>query len=538
MATYDYVIVGGGTAACVLACRLGEHGKSVCVLEAGPADNSIWTRIPAGFTRLLRNPRFSWQFEFAGSDGTNGRTTHLVQGRTLGGSSAINGAVYSRGQAADFDLWEAAGNPGWSYQDVLPFFKKSERFIGEADDRYRGREGPIPVTVTDWRDPLCEAFLDGAGQVGIMRNADYNGQDQEGIGYCQSVIEGGRRWSAAHAYLHPARKAYGTHILTNTVVSRILIKHNRATGVLCHRRDSGEPVQIDARAEVLVCAGTIGSPKLLQLSGIGSPALLNRYGIEVVNPLHGVGENLHDHYCPRLVARARRDVDSINVRVRGLPLAKEILAWLRKQPSILSISPILLYGFGKTQPDLRSPDFALSFMPANYAQGVIGHIDDKPGMTCGAWQLRPQSRGYVRITSGDASKTPVIQPKFLDHEVDKYTVVQALKCARSVFASEPMQRFVNMELLPGNDVQTDDEILDYARQYGSTGYHVVGTCAMGPRSNQSAVVDNRLRVHGLHGLRVVDASVMPAITSANTCAATLMIAEKAADMILNEETGI
>ena len=532
MDIFDYVIAGGGTAAGILAWRLGEQGHSVCVLEAGPPDDSAWTRIPAGFTRLLRNPAYSWQMQFEPTPGTNGRATPLVQGRTLGGSSAVNGAVYNRGQAADFDGWEALGNAGWGYRDILPLFRRSEGFVGPADDAFHGRDGPMRVEATPWRDELCEAFLGGAALAGIAPNPDYNGARQDGVGYTQSFIHRGRRWSTAHAFLHPARKAHGTQVLTNAMVSRILFDGRRATGLEYHLAGDTDARKVQARREVLVCAGAIHSPKLLQLSGVGPAALLQGHGISVHAALEGVGENLRDHYCPRIVARARPGVDSINRRTRGLPLVRELAAWALGRPSILSISPILLYAFCRSTAEQPSPDFVLSFISASYAQGRVGEVDELPGMTCGAWQLRPQSQGHVRLRSADFREPPLIQPNYLSHPTDRHTVVQALKRARAVFATEPMQRVVQAELLPGPDARTDDELLDYARQYGVTGYHVSGTCRMGPAADPMAVVDAELRVHGLDGLRVIDASVMPTIPSANTCAATMMVAEKASDLLL------
>jgi choline dehydrogenase len=379
---------------------------------------------------------------------------------------------------------------------------------------------------------LCEAFLAGARQNGIAPNPDYNGAVQDGVGYTQSMIHRGRRWSTAHAFLHPARKAHGTRVLTNATVSRILFDGRRAAALEYHTGDASQAQQVKARREVLVCAGAIHSPKLLQLSGVGPAALLQEHGIPVVAALDGVGENLRDHYCPRIVARARPGVDSINRRVRGLPLVRELAAWALNRPSILSISPILLYAFCRSTAAQPSPDFVLSFISASYAQGRVGEVDGQPGMTCGAWQLRPQSQGQVRLRSADFREAPLIQPNYLSHETDREVVVNGLRRARAVFATEPMQRVVQAELLPGPDVHTDDELLDYARQYGVTGYHVSGTCRMGPAADKRAVVDANLKVHGLDGLRVIDASVMPTIPSANICAATMMVAEKAADLLL------
>jgi len=533
METYDYVIAGGGTAACILAARLGEAGHSVCLLEAGRDDNTVWTRIPAGFTRLLRNPAYAWQLTYEASQGTGGRAVPLVHGRTLGGSSAVNGAVISRGQAFDYDEWAELGNSGWGYADVLPYFKRNEHFFGSADEGIRGRNGPLRVEETHWRDPTSEAFLASAVQAGIPLTADYNGAQQDGIGWTQSNIHRNRRWSAAHAYLHPARKRFSVRVLTEALVTRIVIEGKRATGLAWRSATGGAERRIAARREVLVCAGTIHSPKLLQLSGIGPENLLRKHGVPLLHDLEGVGENLRDHYVARIVARARTGVYSINSQVKGMALLKQIAAWALGHPSALSISPILLYGFWKSRPDLLSPDFALSFMPvSSMPGGRIGELDTEPGLSCGAWQLRPRSKGFVHIRSNRIEDPPILQPHFLDHPEDQRVIVEGLKWARKVLAGAPMRERIQAELLPGGGVLSDDEILDYARAYGSTCYHPVGSCRMGPSGDPLAVVDPSLRVQGLQSLRVVDASVMPTIPSGNPCAATMMIAEKAADLLL------
>lgn len=533
METYDYVIAGGGTAACILAARLSAAGHSVCLFEAGHADNTLWTRIPAGFTRLLSNPAYAWQLSYEASKGTRGRAVALVHGRTLGGSSAVNGAVISRGQSFDFDEWATLGNVGWGYADVLPYFKRNEHFFGPSDNRIRGVNGPVNVEETRWRDPTSEAFLASAVLAGIPQTADYNGDRQDGIGWTQSNIHNNRRWSTAHAYLHPARKRFSVHVLTEAIVTRIVVEGRRATGLIWRPATGGAERQVAARREVLVCAGTIHSPKLLQLSGIGPDKLLREHGVPVVQALAGVGENLRDHYVARIVARARTGVYSVNGQVKGLALMRQLAAWALGRPSVLSISPILLYGFWRTRPELLSPDFALSFMPVSSKPGGrIGELDAEPGLSCGAWQLRPQSQGFVRIRSNRIDDPPMLQPRFLDHAQDQRVIVEGLKWARKVMAVGPIRERIQSELLPGEGVQSDEEILDYARAYGSTCYHPVGSCRMGPVGDPLAVVDPLLRVHGLQSLRVVDASVMPTIPSGNTCAATMMIAEKAADLIL------
>ncbi|MDP3135540.1 MAG: GMC family oxidoreductase N-terminal domain-containing protein [Burkholderiaceae bacterium] len=536
MESFDYIIVGGGTAASVVACRLSERGHSVCVLEAGPEDSNPYIRIPAGFTKTLGDERVTWQMSYEASAGTNGRRIPLVQGKTLGGSSAVNGVVYNRGQAGDFDGWAALGNPGWSYADVLPYFRKSERFLSGGEDAFRGREGNIPVTTTAWSNEACETFMRAAHSVGIPANDDYNGRAQVGIGMCQGAIYKGERWSAARGYLHPARKKHGVRVLTNATVTRVLTERRRAIGVAYRKGAEGAEIQVLARKEVIVSAGSINSPKLLQLSGIGPAALLREHGIAVVHELPGVGENLRDHITPRLVVRARPGVDSLNHRARGFGLAQEVVRWFLGGKSILGLTAILVYGFWKSRADLPNPDFAITFTPGSYKLGMLGRLDDAPGLTCGAWQLRPQSSGYVRIASADVRRNPIMQPNFLADEADQRVLVEALKCVRSIMGGEVMRSIVETELLPGADVSSDDELLDFARQYGMTGYHPIGTCKMGPSSDPMAVVDERLRVHGIDGLRVIDASVMPTIPSANTCASALMIGEKGADLILNLST--
>jgi choline dehydrogenase len=531
--SFDYVVIGGGSAACVLAYRLGEAGKSVCVLEAGPPDSNPYIRMPAGFMKTLFDPKVTWQFKHQPSAGTNGRKISVTQGRTLGGSSSVNGAVYNRGQPADFDGWAQFGNLGWSYQDVLPYFRRSERYLGGGSDTYRGRDGRLPVTAGRWTNPACEAFVEGAVQSGIPRNPDYNGQVQAGVGYYQSAIYRNERWSAARAFLHPARRAFAVTVRTDAPVTRIVLDGKRAIGAQ-YRRPDRSVVEVRATRSVIVSAGTANTPKLLQLSGIGPAPLLKQHGIDVIHELPGVGANFRDHFSPRLVARAKPGVDSINSRVRGLRLGREMFNWMTNRPSVLAVSPVQVYAFWKSEPSMGAPDFAVSFTPGSYKEGVLGRLDDFPGMTCGVKQMRPESRGYVHIASADDRDDPILQPNFLDNEYDRRIVVRALKCARGLLNTRPMQDITDVEILPGPGVNSDDEWLDFAHRYGNSGYHLIGTAKMGPTTDTMAVVDPQLRVHGLEGLCVVDASVMPTMPSANTYAAVLMIAEKASDMLLKE----
>lgn len=535
METFDYVLVGGGTSASVIAYRLGERGKSVCVLEAGPPDRNPYIHIPAGFVKTLFDPKVTWQFASEPSAHIGGRSILYSQGRTLGGSSAINGMIYNRGQAADYDGWAQRGNPGWSYQDVLPYFRRTERWRGAPDPLHRGGEGRLSVGVPPWPNPLVDAFVASAQACGHRPNRDYNGADQAGVGLYQSAIDRGRRVSAATAFLHPARRRYRVEVRTQALVTGLAFEGRRAVRVQYLR--GGQAQEVAARAEIIVCAGAINSPKLLQLSGLGPPEVLGPCGVEVRNALPGVGENLHDHFSPRLVARARPGVDSVNTRVRGLRLAAEVLKWTLGRPTVLGLSPGRAYVFGKSDPALENPDYALVFLPGSYRQGRVGVLDEAPGLTCGAWRMRPESRGYVRIRSADPRESPRFEANYLATEGDRAVLVGALKAARTILRTPPVSDLVEAELLPGDEVRTDEAWLAFAREYGQTSYHLVGGCKMGPATDPFAVVDARLRVHGAQGLRVADSSIMPAIPSANTYAACLMIGEKAADLILEDSRG-
>jgi choline dehydrogenase len=530
MDEFDFVIVGGGTAAGILAYRLSEAGSSVCVLEAGPPDRNPYIRIPAGFMKTLFNPKVTWQLASEPNPNTNSRIIEYTQGKTLGGSSSVNGMVYTRGQAADFNEWAQRGNLGWGYHDILPYFRRTEQWTGKSDVEYRGDKGRLKTSISPWPNAVVDAFVASAQSVGHKFNPDYNGAQHEGVGFYQSAIWRGRRNSTATAFLHPAQRAWGVDIRTQALVTRIILKEGAAKGVTYTRGGKSETVL--ARTEVIVSAGAGHSPKLLQLSGVGPAWLLQKHGIEVQHELPGVGENFRDHYSPRLVVRAKDHVDTLNAHVTGMALGREIGKWLTGRPSVLSISPALVYVYGKTNPVLQDPDYSLVFTPGSYKQGFIGRLDDFPGMTCGAWQMRPDSTGYVRIKSADPLDPPILNANYLDKDTDQKVLVGALKAARTILEAPPLAPFVEAELFPGKQLQSDDEWLAFARQYGFSSYHLVGSCRMGPASAPLTVVDDRLRVHGIRALRVVDASIMPTMPSANTYAATMMVAEKAADMII------
>jgi choline dehydrogenase len=532
MDSFDYVIVGAGSAGSVLANRLSEDaGTSVCVLEAGPADWHPFIHLPAGFIKTFYNTRINWCYSQEPGAWTAGRRIFAPRGKTLGGSSSINGHIYNRGQRQDFDTWAQIGNRGWGYADVLPYFKRLERRVGEGEGTYRGRDGALTVTDIDWHDPLCEAFIAGAVSLGIPRNPDYNGATQEGVSYAQRTIHKGRRVSAATAFLRPAMQRPNLHVRTAAHATAIILDGKRAVGVRYAKGGrGGAPEEVRASKEVILAGGAYNSPQLLQLSGIGPASLLTSLGITIKHNLAGVGEGLQDHYAPRSVARVK-NIKTINERARGLNLALEVMKWGATRRGILSLSPTLVYCFWHSGETAESSDLQLTFTPASYKEGEQGKLEDEPGMTVAAWQQRPESRGYVRCRSADPFAAPIIQTNYLAEEIDRRVVVAGMRLARRLLASAPLAPYYEREDFPGPDVQTDDEFLAAATQRAQTTFHPGCSCRMGPSSNPLAVVDDQLRVHGLQGLRVVDASIMPRMISANLNASTLMIADKASDMI-------
>ncbi len=530
--TFDYVIVGSGAAGSVLCSRLTEDpGVTVCVLECGPPDRHPFIHIPAGFIKMLFNPSYTWQFQTEPGEGINGRRIPTTQGRTLGGSSSINGMIYNRGQRADFDHWAQRGNRGWGYVDVLPYFKRTENRVGAGDPRIHGREGAMPVTDMDWFHPVCDAFMEGAGELGIPRCEDYNsGDNQAGVGYFQRLINRGFRHSAARVFLHPARATGRLDVRTDARAAKILFEGNRATGVrYVDDRDRSTIKNVFARREVIVSSGTANTAKLLQISGVGPAGLLQDLGVPVIADLP-VGENFRDHYAARIVARVK-NIRTINEMSKGFGLVGQIARWVLGRPSILAVSPSLVHWFWNSAGLAAPPDVQGVFSPASYKQGFVGLLDDYPGMTAGVWQHRPESTGYVRARSVDPFEDPAIQPNYLKDAMDRRVMVNGMRLARKLLHTQALAPFFDRDELPASGVESDDEWLDFARQYGSTCYHLIGTARMGPVTDKTAVVSDQLLVHGLSGLRVVDASIMPNMPSANTYSSTMMIAEKASDMI-------
>lgn len=532
MDTFDYVIVGGGSAGSVLAARLSQsNNATVCLLEAGPSDSNPLIHIPAGFVNVIFDPNLTWSFATDANPATGIRSVPMIQGKVLGGGGSINGMVYVRGQAADFNHWAQLGNRGWSYDDVLPCFRRMERRPGPSDSRYRGTDGPLPVTNLVWHNDLTEAFIESVVSLGVRRNSDYNGENQEGVGRYQYNIEGRRRISSARAYLRRELRSHRVDLRTAAQAKGLVFDGGKVVGVTYMRGDAGQIEEVRANREVILCAGAINTPKLLQLSGLGPSKLLRDLGIDIIRDIPGVGEGLQDHYAARMTFRTR-GATTINDLVSGLALAGQVGRWLLGRPSVLGIGVIQGAAFVKSRPGLDLPDFVVSFTAGSLKEGIQGKLDGTPGMTLGFYQLRPESRGYVRARSRDPSVPPSIQPNYLSSAVDCETLLAAMKFARRIVAAEPLSRYGGDEMLPGTGLQSEEDLLSYGKRTGTSGYHVCGSCRMGPTADPWAVVDSSLRVRGVAGLRIADASIMPSITSGNTNAPTMMIAEKAADLIL------
>jgi len=532
--TFDYVVIGAGAAGAIIASRLAKrHDATVCLLEAGGSDRSMLLQLPAGFHKVMFSPKYTWPFTTRPSEHTNNRAIPIPQGRTLGGSTAIGGQIYNRGQREDYDEWAALGNEGWSYEEVLPYFKRSERFIDglSSDSAWHGLEGEMPVTSLDWLHPLCEAFISGAESLGIPRNHDYNGETQKGVGYFQRTIDNGLRVSTASAFLTDLKEQGNLSIRTNATASTLVIKRKRVIGAYYFLgKNRQHQHEVHARREVILCCGAINTPKLLQLSGIGPGSLLQQRGIPVYHALAGIGEHLSDHFSVRCVARVHNTL-TINDLYRLPHLAGQAWRWLRDRPSILSLNSSLVYVFWKSEPSLSRADLQGVFAPAGYRDGQLGRLSKQSGMTCGFLQQRPWSKGHVRVSSRDPFDAPEVQPNYISDERDCQITIRGVQLARRLLQTDALQPYLLSEDLPGEDVRSDDEILAFVRQYGSSSYNLNGTARMGRADDPLAVVDSRLRVIGLRGLRIADASVMPSIPSANIGAATMMIAEKAVDMI-------
>ncbi len=529
MSEFDYVIVGAGSAGCVLANRLSAGGKhTVLLLEAGPKDSNIWIHIPLGYGKLFKEKTVNWMYQTEPEPGLDGRQVFQPRGKVLGGSSSINGLLYVRGQHEDYDRWRQRGNVGWGYDDVLPYFKKAENQTRGADP-YHGTGGPL--TVSDWRhdDPLSEAFVKAAVEAGIRFNPDFNGAAQEGAGFFQTTTRRGRRASSAFSYLRPARGRGNLRIETNALAQRLIFEGRRACAV--DYSQNGVVHRARARREILVSSGAYNSPQLLQLSGVGPAELLQQHGIEVVLDAPGVGNDLQDHLQVRVMMRCAQNVtlnDVVNNPFRSMMAGLQYAA-LRKGP--LTIAAGTSGAFLKTNPRLATPDIQIHFIP--FSTDKMGEkLHPFPGFSASVCQLRPESRGSLRIRSADPTVPPEIRINYLATETDRAANIDAIRILRKILAAPALQPYVVNEVEPGAQVESDDDLLAFCRQRGSTVYHPTSTCRMGV--DPLAVVDAQLRVRRIEGLRVVDASVMPDLMSGNTNAPTIMIAEKASDMILQD----
>jgi choline dehydrogenase len=524
----DYVIIGAGSAGCVLANRLSDDPSvKVLLIEAGGRDWNPYIHVPAGFMKMLDHPTLTWGYYAEPDPGTAGRAILYPRGRVLGGSSSINGLIYIRGQPEDFDHWAQLGNRGWGWDEVLPFFKKAENWEG-GETEVRGRGGPLFTSKMD-RSPLCAAVIEAGREIGLEYREDVNDLPPgagDSIGWCQQTRGGRRRASTARTYLRPVQKRPNLQVIVKARVNRIVFGGRRAVAVEYER--GGVVERADAEREVILSAGAVNSPHILQLSGVGAPEHLNRIGIPVHHALPGVGQNLQDHFIARM-SYPVSGAATVNERSRGLALAGEVVRYLVTGKGMLTYSASLAAASVKVLEESATPDVQCSIAPGSFKDGQIGELDDFPGITAGAWQMRPLSRGYVEAKSRDPREAPAINPRYLSEQTDRRAIIGGLRFVRRLFAAPSLAKYVGAEILPGADIASDDELLDYARQKGSTVYHATCTCKMG--SDQMAVVDDQLRVHGLEGLRVIDASVMPTVTSTNTNAPTIMIAEKGADMI-------
>ncbi|MDE2006850.1 MAG: GMC family oxidoreductase N-terminal domain-containing protein [Rhodospirillales bacterium] len=527
----DYLVIGAGSAGCVIAARLAETGARVTLLEAGPPDRNPWIHIPAGVLKLLAHPVVNWNYTAEAGPGSAGRPIHWPRGKTLGGSSSINGMLYVRGNPADYDNWAQLGCRGWSFADVLPFFKQSEHYA-PGDPEIRGKGGVLRVE--DYRTilPLTHRFVEAARAAGHSFRQDLNGREQEGVGYSQMTRNGRFRGSTARTFLAAARGRANLRVETEALAERLIFEGKRCVGASFRR--AGQSQEVRAARETILCGGAINSPHLLQISGIGPAAHLAEIGVPVLADLPGVGGNLQDHYVSRISHRVKGAV-SINELARMPRLAAQVARFFLLGDGALTFGVTSAQVFARSREGLASPDLQLLFTPASYDSQKFGALENQPGMTVAICPVRPDSRGTIMAVSPDPAARPRIQPNYLSAASDGQVLLAGMRMTRAIFAQSPLAAHSVTETLPGPDATSDEAMLEHCRRYGTTIFHPVGTCRMG-EDPAYAVVDSRLRVHGIGGLRVIDASVMPVLTTGNTNAPTIMIAEKGAAMIQQDAT--
>jgi len=535
MLDFDYIVVGAGSAGCVMANRLTADGRHrVLLLEAGPKDWNPMIHIPVGYAQTLKDPSVNWLYSTEEDPGSNGRVHVWPRGKVLGGSSSINGLLYVRGQAADYDNWAQLGATGWASSDVLPYFRRSEgneRLAGEQ----HGTDGPLNVSDATTRHPVSDAVVQAGIEAGLPFNDDVNGGEQDGISYFQLTVKNGMRWSAAQAYLKPAMARQNLKVETDAHCEAILFEGRRATGV--RFRQDGRSVTAHAAREVILCGGAVNSPQMLELAGIGDPEVLKAAGIEVRHALPGVGTNLQDHYVCSVQYRLKAGTITVNELSRGWRLLGEVAKYAVSRKGLLTLSAAHVQAYWRSRPGLSGPDVQYHILPATvdiprFVEKQLWELEKVPGLTIAPCQLRPESRGTIHVKSADPFAAPAIRPNYLADPIDQKAITEGLKFADVLAGQDALKPYVEHRLTPAAGPMGDDEWLGYARELGSTIYHPVGTCRMGQAGDAGAVVDPQGRVHGIIGLRVIDASVMPRLVSGNTNAPTMMIAEKMSDSVL------